>query len=152
MLLTAIQAGAYILSGMYGTLSTLGIAAIVIFFQLIAAGLIVMLLDELVQKGWGLGSGISLFIMAGVAQNVLWSTFSPSTGLFVGALTQLFAKPTAGQSPFTLLDWIVGTTAGTYPSFVGFIATIGAFLDNYLFERFSHRVAYVLRWVQGLPK
>ncbi|MBF8262202.1 MAG: SecY translocase, partial [candidate division NC10 bacterium] len=27
-----------------------------------------MLMDELVQKGWGLGSGISLFIMAGVAQ------------------------------------------------------------------------------------
>lgn len=128
VLLTAIQAGAYILSGMYGTLSTLGIAAIVILFQLIAAGLIVMLMDELVQKGWGLGSGISLFIMAGVAQSVLWSTFSPSTGIFVGALTQLFAKPTAGQSPFTLLDWIVGTTAGTYPSFVGLIATIGAFL------------------------
>ncbi len=34
-------------------------------------------LDELVQKGWGLGSGISLFIMAGVAQQILWSLFSP---------------------------------------------------------------------------
>ena len=45
--------------------------------QLIAASLIVMLLDELIQKGWGLGSGISLFIMAGVAQQILWSLFSP---------------------------------------------------------------------------
>jgi preprotein translocase subunit SecY len=34
-------------------------------------------LDELVQKGWGLGSGISLFIAAGVAQQVIWSLFSP---------------------------------------------------------------------------
>ena len=36
-----------------------------------------MMLDEAVQKGWGLGSGISLFIMAGVAQGIMWSVFSP---------------------------------------------------------------------------
>lgn len=36
-----------------------------------------MFLDELIQKGWGIGSGISLFIMAGVAQQILWSIFSP---------------------------------------------------------------------------
>ena len=45
--------------------------------QLMAASIIIMFLDELIQKGWGLGSGISLFIMAGVAQQILWSMFSP---------------------------------------------------------------------------
>ena len=45
--------------------------------QLVGSSIIVMLLDELVQKGWGLGSGISLFIMAGVAQGILWAIFSP---------------------------------------------------------------------------
>jgi preprotein translocase subunit SecY len=45
--------------------------------QLIGASIIVMFLDELIQKGWGLGSGISLFIMAGVSQTILWSIFSP---------------------------------------------------------------------------
>jgi preprotein translocase SecY subunit len=49
----------------------------VIIGQLIAASVIIMFLDELIQKGWGLGSGISLFIMAGVAQQILWSLFSP---------------------------------------------------------------------------
>ncbi|WP_100182515.1 preprotein translocase subunit SecY [Candidatus Nitrosotenuis aquarius] len=49
----------------------------VIIGQLIAASVIIMFLDELIQKGWGLGSGISLFIMAGVAQQILWSIFSP---------------------------------------------------------------------------
>jgi len=44
---------------------------------LMAASIIIMFLDELIQKGWGLGSGISLFIMAGVAQQILWSLFSP---------------------------------------------------------------------------
>ena len=45
--------------------------------QLMGASVIIMFLDETIQKGWGLGSGISLFIMAGVAQQILWSIFSP---------------------------------------------------------------------------
>ena len=45
--------------------------------QLMAASVIVMFMDELIQKGWGIGSGISLFIMAGVTQQILWSMFSP---------------------------------------------------------------------------
>ncbi len=128
IILTAIQAGAYILSGMYGANLAI-VVIVVIFLQLVAAGVVVMLLDELVQKGWGLGSGISLFIMAGVAQNILWTTFSPSTGLFVGAISSgLLATPQAGTTPFTLVDWIVGTKNGYFPSLIGFIATIAAFL------------------------
>jgi len=117
--LTAFQAGAYIISGMYGTL-TIPIM-LVILLQLIAAGLIVMLLDELLQKGWGLGSGISLFIMAGVAQNILWSMFSPQTGLFVGALSELL------NGTMSTFDWVVGTANGL-PSLIGFIATIVVFI------------------------
>ncbi|MDA0755993.1 MAG: preprotein translocase subunit SecY [Crenarchaeota archaeon] len=45
--------------------------------QLMGASIIVMFLDETIQKGWGLGSGISIFIMAGVSQQILWSLFSP---------------------------------------------------------------------------
>jgi protein transport protein SEC61 subunit alpha len=120
ILLTGIQASAYIISGMYGALA--GPTTIIIFLQLLGAGVVVILLDELIQKGWGLGSGISLFIMAGVAQNILWQTFNPvpGGGLFVGSLSLLLG---GGQ---TLTDWIVG--AGGTPSLIGFIATIGTFL------------------------
>jgi preprotein translocase subunit SecY len=52
-------------------------AGFILVGQLIGASVIIMLLDELIQKGWGLGSGISLFIAAGVAQQVCWSLFSP---------------------------------------------------------------------------
>jgi preprotein translocase SecY subunit len=117
--LTAVQAGAYIISGMYGTLTVP--IMLVIFLQLIVAGIIVMLLDELLQKGWGLGSGISLFIMAGVAQNILWSMFSPQTGLFIGGLSGLLNGST------TAFEWIVGTASGM-PSLIGFIATIVIFI------------------------
>jgi len=118
IILTGVQASAYIVGGMYGAL--LGTTGILIFLQLLAAGIIIMLLDELVQKGWGFGSGISLFIMAGVAQHIFWQCFSPGTGLFVGALTLVFV----GNQPITW--WIFG--GGAYPSLLGFIATIVAFL------------------------
>jgi preprotein translocase SecY subunit len=120
IVLTGIQAAAYIISGMYGALS--GPVTLVIFLQLIGTGIIVMLMDELVQKGWGLGSGISLFIMAGVAQTVVWDTFSPTTGLFVGSLSAYLG---GGQ---TFLAWVFGSASGVYPSLLGFFATIGVFL------------------------
>lgn len=61
----------------------------VVIAQLIFASFLVMLMDEMVQKGWGVGSGLSLFIMAGVGQTILWSVFSPlpidpSTGEAIG--------------------------------------------------------------------
>jgi protein transport protein SEC61 subunit alpha len=64
-------------SSVYGGLVARPEFIAIVIAQLIGASLIVMLLDELVQKGWGLGSGISLFIMAGVAQGIWWSVFSP---------------------------------------------------------------------------
>jgi preprotein translocase SecY subunit len=119
--LTGIQASAYLISGMYGT-GIAGTTTIIIFIQLVFAGLVVMLLDELVQKGWGLGSGISLFIMAGVAQSIIWQTFSPPSGLFVGSLGALLN----GQQ--TLIQWVIGAPSGAYGSLIGLVSTIGAFL------------------------
>jgi protein transport protein SEC61 subunit alpha len=121
IVLTGVQAGAYILSGMYGN-DLSGQVIIVIFIQLLAAGIVVMLMDELVQKGWGIGSGISLFIMAGVAQSVLWSMFAPPTGLFVGSLSNFLA---GGQTAF---QWVFGSPGAVYPSLLGFFGTIVVFL------------------------
>lgn len=61
------EAVAYVLSGMYGNVSQLGAGnAILIILQLFFAGIIVICLDELLQKGYGLGSGISLFIATNI--------------------------------------------------------------------------------------
>src|SRR5687767_3719132 len=35
--------------------------------------------DELLQKGYGLGSGISLFIATNICENIVWKAFSPTT-------------------------------------------------------------------------
>ncbi|MFQ6135325.1 MAG: preprotein translocase subunit SecY [Nitrososphaerales archaeon] len=75
LIVVLVEASTFIMSGIYGQNLSLQVVSIILS-QLFIAGIIVVLLDELVQKGWGLGSGVSLFIMAGVAQQVLWNIFS----------------------------------------------------------------------------
>ncbi|KAF7146508.1 hypothetical protein RHSIM_Rhsim04G0027200 [Rhododendron simsii] len=91
------EAVAYVLSGMYGSVGQLGVGnAILIVLQLIFAGIIVICLDELLQKGYGLGSGISLFIATNMCENIIWKAFSPTTinsgrgAEFEGAVIALF--------------------------------------------------------------
>ena len=54
----------------------MGWANFVIVAQLFAGSYLVFLLDELVSK-WGIGSGMSLFIAAGVSQSTFVGTLSP---------------------------------------------------------------------------
>ncbi len=46
--------------------------------QLIVGGILIMFMDEIISK-WGFGSGISLFIAAGVASEIMVRAFSPLT-------------------------------------------------------------------------
>ena len=38
-----------------------------------------MVLDEILSKGYGLGSGISLFIATNISENIMRKSFSPFT-------------------------------------------------------------------------
>ena len=64
--------------------------------QLFFAGIIVICLDELLKKGHGMGSAISLFIATNVCESIFWKAFSPYTiqsarGMeFEGAVIALF--------------------------------------------------------------
>ena len=93
--------------------------------QLMGASIIIMLLDETIQKGWGLGSGISLFIMAGVAQQILWSLFSP---LPAGDGGTIGIIPYIGQS---ILEGDLGNVffrSNQLPSIFGLLLTAGVML------------------------
>ncbi len=128
MILTAFQASAYIVSGLFGNLN-FG-QSLIIFTQLLAAGLILMLLDEMVQKGWGIGSGISLFILAGVARQIMLSCFSvmPVGGeseptRAYGIISALIQAAISGGS----INHLVLSQVG-YPSIIGLLTTVGVFL------------------------
>jgi preprotein translocase subunit SecY len=93
------------------------------------AGLVLMLLDEMLQKGWGFGSGISLFILAGVAQTVIWDSFAVTPGGITqdnkswGVIAAAIQSALSGQSLQELLIR-AGTNA---PSIIGLITTIVVF-------------------------
>lgn len=91
------QATVYVLTGMYGPPSELGAGVcLLLILQLVVASLVVLLLDELLTKGYGLGSGISLFIATNVCEQIVWKAFSPTTvntgrgPEFEGAIVALF--------------------------------------------------------------
>jgi protein transport protein SEC61 subunit alpha len=98
ILITVGEAVAYVLSGMYGDVKDLGAGnALLVIIQLLCAGIVVLILDELLQKGYGLGgSGISLFIATNICENIVWKAFSPTTvntgrgTEFEGAILALF--------------------------------------------------------------
>ena len=82
---------------MYGQPKDLGAGVVLLLIvQLVSSALIVILLDELLQKGYGLGSGISLFIATNICESIIWKAFSPTTvntgrgPEFEGAIIALF--------------------------------------------------------------
>jgi protein transport protein SEC61 subunit alpha len=129
MIVIVVEASAYLIGGLFGSIAPN--AAIAIFFELFAASVIVMLLDEMIQKGWGIGSGVSLFILAGVAQRMMWDIFSPITVSVSAGVYQFY-----GVVPATINALIQGNVASMFfredapqfPSIFGLMLTISAIL------------------------
>lgn len=91
------QATVYVLTGLDGQPKDLGAGVcLLIIIQLIVTSLLVVLLDELLQKGYGLGSGINLFLATNICESIVWKAFSPTTvnvgrgAEFEGAIVALF--------------------------------------------------------------
>lgn len=96
ILITIAMAVVYVFSGMYGPIAELGVGnAMLIVGQLFIAGIIVLILDELLEK-YGMGSGISLFISTGICQSIIWAALSPRSidtpngKQYEGAIISLF--------------------------------------------------------------
>jgi preprotein translocase subunit SecY len=87
---------------------------LLLVFQLFIGGVLIMFMDEIVTK-WGFGSGISLFIAAGVAQQIFIRAFSflpnpSSPGMVTGAIPNLFISLSQGD-PTTAMLMIAGIVA-----------------------------------------
>lgn len=92
---------AFIGSGTYFQLELL------LIFQLILGGILIMFMDEVCSK-WGFGSGVSLFIVAGVSQSLFIRLLSPlpsptNPGVATGAIPALFQSLAAGDPQTALL-------------------------------------------------
>jgi preprotein translocase subunit SecY len=120
------EAGIYVLMGGLAPAAALAGTPIysqlqmVLIFQLILGGIVIMFMDEVISK-WGFGSGISLFIAGGVAQQIFIRAFnflpSPTNpDIAAGAIPALFQSLSLGDL----------TTAGLQLAAV--ISTIAVFL------------------------
>lgn len=66
----------------------LGVVTLIIFIQICIGGVLILFMDEIVSK-WGIGSGVGLFIVAGVSQQIVTGLFNwglDTTGLPIGIL------------------------------------------------------------------
>ncbi len=78
VVLSFVEAAGFAFSGYYwGTTRPSIWIQLLVMLQLVWGALLIIMLDEAMQKGWGLGSGISLFILVGVARRVFVDLFSP---------------------------------------------------------------------------
>ncbi|KAK9804153.1 hypothetical protein WJX73_005765 [Symbiochloris irregularis] len=141
VLITIGEAVAYVVSGMYGDVRDLGAGnAILIIIQLFFAGIIVICLDEMLQKGYGLGSGISLFIATNICENIIWKAFSPYTvtgargAEFEGAVIALFhLLLTRGDKMRALKEAFYRSQL---PNITNLLATVVIFLVVIYFQGF----------------
>lgn len=96
------EAGAYTGFGIVPSLITPNEGMfLIVWLQVVIGALIVMYMDDIVSK-YGIGSGVGLFIAAGVAQGFFWQVFSPPMPGARAMLWQIFENITTGNVPVAL--------------------------------------------------
>ena len=106
---TIFEAGVLVLTGSLVPISQdyLGI----LFLQLVIGAILIIYLDEVVSK-WGFGSGIGLFIAAGVCQAIIVGTFNflpASDGACAGIIPHFIQSIFTGTFNFGLLIPLIAT-------------------------------------------
>jgi protein transport protein SEC61 subunit alpha len=153
ILITIGQGTAYVLSGMYGDVSKLGINAVLIVIQLFIAGILVILLDELLQKGYGLGSAISLFIATNICETIIWKAFSPTTvggpggTQYEGAVIALFHLLITRQDKARALKEAFYRT--NLPNVTNLLATVLVFFTVIYFQGFRVDIPITSKRTRG---
>jgi preprotein translocase subunit SecY len=110
IVLSVVEAAVYVMMGAVPA-SSPALVGIVIA-QIAAGGIIVIFMDETISK-WGFGSGVGLFIVAGVSKTILISMFNP---LAQGGAFPTIGNPPTGAIPFAL------TALGASEPFQAFLA------------------------------
>ena len=94
----------------------------IVILELAIGGIIIIFMDEVCSK-WGFGSGVSLFIAAGVAKTIIVRALNP--------LTQAGAFPTVGEPPAGVIPFFITSLMEGMPSLLTLlplVATIIVFI------------------------
>ena len=102
-----IEAVAYVLAGAVPPANPGLFLTVFVILQLALGGIVIIFMDGVCSK-WGFGSGVSLFIAAGVAKTIIVRTFNP--------LTQAGALPTIGEPPAGIIPLFITSLMEGIPS------------------------------------
>ena len=104
-----IEAVAYVFAGAVPPASSEPFVVAAVILQIALGGIVIIFMDEVVSK-WGIGSGISLFIAAGVSKTIIVRIFSPpiggSTGGIISSLIFALSQGDITAAVVTLLPLI----------------------------------------------
>lgn len=129
IILAIVEAIGFVISGMFwkdpGTISIW--IKLIVFLQLIWGSIIIITLDEATQKGWGIGSGISLFILIGVAQRFFSDLLTPhsiseTNPAVFGLIPYIINSISSGNLDINAL--FIDRLVHGLPSLTGLIVTI----------------------------
>ena len=118
------EACIYVLMG--GLQAQAGLAGLVIF-QLMLGGFAIMLMDEVSSK-WGFGSGVSLFILAGVAWRLFTGLFQFITPAGENCLLDFSNTQCGGKILIIIQSVINGAPKELLSASAAILITIGIFL------------------------
>ncbi len=110
VVMSVLTAAPMVLTGFMQPVPVLGLSsgavAWIVFLQIVLGGVLILYLDEIISK-WGIGSGVGLFIVAGVSQQLIgglldWTasaTQGQLAGLPTGVLFRWFEIFSGGYQP-----------------------------------------------------
>ena len=144
----------YVFAGMYGQVQYIGVLkALLLVLQLTFASVIVIYLDEMIQKGYGIGSGTSLFIATNICENFFWKSFSPVTiatdnGVeFEGAVIALFHFLLTKENKVTALK--LALYRGHLTNLYNIFTTVLIFLIVIYFQGFQIDLRLINKQYKG---
>ena len=99
-----VEAAAYTLMGAIEPMNFLPLTVTLVIFQIALGGIIIVFLDEVISK-WGFGSGVSLFIAAGVSKQIFVRLFNPlgDAGSPSGVIPHFISSLLSGMPDFMSL-------------------------------------------------
>jgi preprotein translocase subunit SecY len=143
-----LEATIYVLTGAVPPLSHDAFTVSILIVQLSLGGFLVFLMDDLISK-WGIGSGISLFIAAGVADTIFIQAFRPFT--LTGELPS-WGNPPSGIVWQFLINLFSGNLILALTHAIPIISTILVFLIVIYTENISIGIPLTFSTVRGFGR
>ncbi len=115
--------------------------------QLVLGGILIMYMDEITTK-WGFGSGISLFIAAGVSAEIVIRIFSPLNS--VGAYAFGSGQPPVGALLVFLTSLVAGAPKEAFLAFAAIAATVVVFVISVYAQAMKIEIPLTFGRVRGM--